>query len=623
MARGAAGLPEQAYRSLSRNPDVLPEEVLGEYEPVGEDLLGEGAFAVVRLLRRRRTGELFALKCVEKHQLRIRNMLDQAQQEVQIHHDLHHPNILRLLRVFDDRAYLYMLLEYCALGSLRKVLAQAPGGRFEEPEAACYIEQIVKGVMWMHQHAYVHRDLKLENMLVTASSELKICDFGWSADIHIEKLLKTVCGTEAYWAPEMWEGAAQDESVDLWALGCMLYEMLAGHPPFFAPDQEELRNKVLAVQFMYPPWFSNEACHAVASLLQREPRLRLRCSDLLTHAWLRKHCCVGGGAVPSGAQSPLHPQGRTPPSLTRGSVARDISVEFGEGSTIGGGRGRQTSRQQMVSRQASTGSCCCDVVHRPGGGAKPIPVEVMQGSGPQAISRAASPPPPNGPRRVSPSSLREARTLVHGEFASKELQSPLGGRSTTPQGGRFRLVSPVFTDQKEQRRWAWPITFHRQEYAHAPAASPSTPPVPMSSRMVKAGGRETSPPARPLPWQVPRLASPGPMSSPAAWVSGHGIRSPAPQLPIGNTLPPPLMLPMASAVGPTLPPFGLAGVPAGMMSGLFPQPVPVPPAVGMQPRRQCSRGTSAVLRPSPPLLMPPHHSFMSGIGGCGYVDAVF
>lgn len=276
--------------SLTRNPekDNLPAELLDEYELDGEELLGEGAFAVVRLMKHRVTGELFALKCLEKQPLKIRNMIAQMQREVRIQANLSHPNILRLLRVYDTTCYVYLLLEYCAQGPIRTLMLDLPDRRLEEPLAARYFEQIATGVAWMHGNSCVHRDLKLENMLVTDNDVVKICDFGWSAEMEIEKLLKTTCGTTAFWAPEIWESQPQDEAVDLWALGCLLYEMLAGHAPFHEQDQAALKQKVLAVEFGYPPWFSNEACHAVHILLQKDPASRVKCVDLLQHPWLQK-----------------------------------------------------------------------------------------------------------------------------------------------------------------------------------------------------------------------------------------------------------------------------------------------------------------------------------------------
>jgi len=277
--------------SLTRTPDWdnLPAALVERYEPRGHELLGEGAFAVVGVLRDRSTDELCACKVVEKYPMRIRNLILQMEREVRIQSSLRHPNILRLLAGFEDATYVYMVLEYCGRGQLRAILQQQPERRFEEPVAGGYFGQIVQGVEWMHRHSCVHRDLKLENMLLTEIGGVKICDFGWSAELEIEKLLKTLCGTTMYWAPELFKNEPQNESVDMWALGCLCYEMLSSHAPFFGGEQVELMNKVLAVQFTYPPWFSKEACHIIHCVLQRNPDHRVRCVGLLDHAWLKKH----------------------------------------------------------------------------------------------------------------------------------------------------------------------------------------------------------------------------------------------------------------------------------------------------------------------------------------------
>eukprot|EP00747_Dinoflagellata_sp_TGD_P166964 gnl/TRDRNA2_/TRDRNA2_190590_c0_seq1.p1 gnl/TRDRNA2_/TRDRNA2_190590_c0~~gnl/TRDRNA2_/TRDRNA2_190590_c0_seq1.p1 ORF type:complete len:610 (+),score=69.41 gnl/TRDRNA2_/TRDRNA2_190590_c0_seq1:135-1964(+) len=280
--------PRTLQLSLTQNPEKLPGELADAFEPIGEEMLGSGAYAVVKLLRRRTTGELFALKCVEKYPLQIRNMVFQMHREVRIQKSLNHPNILALVSHFEDESYVYMLLEYCAKGSLCQLIQQSVNKHFSEPEAAGFFEQIVSGVSWMHQHSCVHRDLKLENILLTQDGVVKICDFGWSADVEIKKMLKTTCGTTAYWAPEIFLGESQDKGVDMWALGCLLYEMVSGHPPFWqVQDPVVLKRKVLDVEFACPPWFSKDVCNLVSALLKRNPVHRISCQAALDHAWLR------------------------------------------------------------------------------------------------------------------------------------------------------------------------------------------------------------------------------------------------------------------------------------------------------------------------------------------------
>jgi len=286
--------------SLTRPPPELPPQLRAEFEG-DNDLLGEGAFAVVRRLRHRRTGEVVALKVVEKYPLHIRNMLPQLQREVRIQGNLQHRNILRLMSCLEDEAYVYMVLEHCAGGSLRSLCAQQPGYRLSEARAARYFAQILQGVDFMHQRLCVHRDLKPENMLLAGDDEVRICDFGWSAEVQIEQALRTTCGTPHYWPPELFEGNAQDVAVDLWALGTLIYELLVGHAPFWG-NMEELRRKVLAVDLRYPPGvLSHEAINLFYCLLQRDPRNRISASQLLAeHPWVRAALITSSAA---GAQS--------------------------------------------------------------------------------------------------------------------------------------------------------------------------------------------------------------------------------------------------------------------------------------------------------------------------------
>jgi hypothetical protein len=222
---------------------------------------------------------------------------------------------------------MFMLLEYCAKGSLHGLLTERATHRLEEPEAAGYFAQIVAGVGWMHRSSCVHRDLKLENMLLTEDNVIKVCDFGWSAEVEIEKMLKTVCGTTAYWSPEIWESEQQDEAVDLWALGCLLYELIAGHAPFHAEDQTKLGRKVLAVDFACPPWFSNEARHAVHCMIQREPRCRWRCEELSGHPWICAHRFSGGTAA-----LPAEPLAATVQQPSRSTISSPPQSRCGGGA---------------------------------------------------------------------------------------------------------------------------------------------------------------------------------------------------------------------------------------------------------------------------------------------------
>jgi len=274
--------------SLTKPPAVLPPALQKDFEIDGDELLGSGSFAVIQRLRHRATRQPAALKVVEKYPLKIREMLPQLKREVKIQGKLKHRHILQLLSCLEDDNYVYMLLEHCPGGSLWELCSTLPSRRLPEGQACVYFTQILSGVDHMHRHGCIHRDLKTENMLLTNNNEeIRICDFGWSAEAQIERALRTTCGTPKFWAPEIFENLPQTAAVDLWALGTLIYELLIGHAPFWGSN-EELRRKVLAVDFRYPPGLlSSGAVDLLHCLMVREPHRRIPAGKLLAeHIWV-------------------------------------------------------------------------------------------------------------------------------------------------------------------------------------------------------------------------------------------------------------------------------------------------------------------------------------------------
>mmetsp|Transcript_28785 Transcript_28785/g.61228 ORF Transcript_28785/g.61228 Transcript_28785/m.61228 type:complete len:968 (-) Transcript_28785:263-3166(-) len=299
--RANAPAPLQSF-SLTRPPAELPEELRREYQVEG-GLIGEGAFAVVRRLRHRETGRLLALKVVEKYPLRERNMIHQLHREVRIQKRVQHRYILHLLGSHECDMYMYLILEHCGGGTLRALCMQQPQCRLPEAASGRYFAQILQGVACLHQHDCVHRDLKPENMLLTDRDEVRICDFGWSAEVQREQALRTTCGTPQYWPPEIYEMADQGVGVDLWALGILVFELLVGHAPFWG-TREELRAKVLNVHLAWPErLFSPEAAGVFQSLLKRNPSERASAATLLERdPWVRQAL----QALEEGNPSPVH-----------------------------------------------------------------------------------------------------------------------------------------------------------------------------------------------------------------------------------------------------------------------------------------------------------------------------
>lgn len=167
--------------------------------------------------------------------------LPQLWAEIKIQRSLNHPNIVKLQECFEDEENVYMTLELCHSGSLMDMLRRRK--RFTESETRYFVVQLAGACHYMHSHQVIHRDLKLGNLLLDASMNLKVGDFGLAALIENPgERKKTICGTPNYIAPEVLFDTANGHSfeVDTWSVGVILYTLVIGRPPFQTKDVKEI-----------------------------------------------------------------------------------------------------------------------------------------------------------------------------------------------------------------------------------------------------------------------------------------------------------------------------------------------------------------------------------------------
>ncbi|CAN6466855.1 unnamed protein product [Victoria cruziana] len=178
------------------------------YEMVKD--IGAGNFGVARLVRDRRTKELFAVKYIERGQ----KIDENVQREIMNHRSLKHPNIVRFKEVLLTPTHLAIVMEYASGGELFERICNA--GRFSEDEARFFFQQLISGVSYCHSMEICHRDLKLENTLLDGSTapRVKICDFGYSKSAVLHSQPKSTVGTPAYIAPEVLARRQYDGKVE-------------------------------------------------------------------------------------------------------------------------------------------------------------------------------------------------------------------------------------------------------------------------------------------------------------------------------------------------------------------------------------------------------------------------
>lgn len=196
------------------------------------DLLGKGGFASVYRARCLRTYLEVAIKMIDKKLMAVNGMVNRVRQEVTIHSRLKHPSILELYTFFEDSDYVYLVLELAHNGELQRYIKNN-SPKITEEEAAHIMTQVVEGLIYLHSHNILHRDMSLANLLLTKDMRIKIADFGLATQLtRPDEKHMTMCGTPNYISPEVATRSSHGLEADVWGIGCMLYTLLTGKPPF-------------------------------------------------------------------------------------------------------------------------------------------------------------------------------------------------------------------------------------------------------------------------------------------------------------------------------------------------------------------------------------------------------
>lgn len=264
--------------------------VMERYEIVKD--IGSGNFGVAKLVKDKSSGELFAVKYIDRGQ----KIDEHVEREILNHRSLKHPNIIRFKEVLLTETHLAIVMEYAAGGELFDRICTA--GRFSEDEARFYFRQLISGVSYCHSMQICHRDLKLENTLLDESStpRLKICDFGYSKSSVLHSQPKSTVGTPAYIAPEVLSKKEYDGKIaDVWSCGVTLYVMLVGAYPFEDPDDprnfRKTLTRILGVQYSIPDYVrvSMDCRHLLSRIFVDNPEKRITIAEIQKHPWFVKN----------------------------------------------------------------------------------------------------------------------------------------------------------------------------------------------------------------------------------------------------------------------------------------------------------------------------------------------
>ncbi|KAG9351764.1 hypothetical protein JZ751_023015 [Albula glossodonta] len=253
--------------------------------------LGEGSFAKVREGLHAMTGEKVAVKVIDKRKAKKDSYVTKnLRREGQIQQMIRHPNITQLLDVLETENSYYLVMELCPGGNLMNRIYEKK--RLEEKEAQKYVRQLVMAVEHLHRAGVVHRDLKIENLLLDENDNIKLIDFGLSNCAGIlgySDPFSTQCGSPAYAAPELLSRKKYGPKVDVWSIGVNMYAMLTGTLPFTVEpfSLRALHQKMVDKEMNpLPPQLSTDAVSLVKHLLEPDPSKRPNIHQVMSDPWL-------------------------------------------------------------------------------------------------------------------------------------------------------------------------------------------------------------------------------------------------------------------------------------------------------------------------------------------------
>jgi len=252
--------------------------------------VGAGAYATVRFGLHKETGKKVAIKVYEKFKLLDPQRRKSVRCEIRLMERLRHPNIVVFHDALDTPKQIYIIMDFAGGGSLHHLLKKRTGRRLDEMQAKRVFFQVGQGINYLHERHIVHRDVKLENLLLDESGTVKIIDFGFSTILPPGKKLKIFCGTPSYMSPEI---VARKEysgfCADIWAMGVLLYALLCGTFPFKAQNDRDLYRKIVRGVFHIPDHVGEMTRSLLNRILTPDMSRRMTVDDVLNDVWFSSH----------------------------------------------------------------------------------------------------------------------------------------------------------------------------------------------------------------------------------------------------------------------------------------------------------------------------------------------
>ena len=258
-------------------------------------VIGTGTFSTVFLYKNNYSNKYYAVKYMKKKKIiETCATLESVYKEISIQSKITHENIVKLYSSNEKEKDFSLVMEYVPGGNLFKKIHKQKG--LNEDDAFKYFIQVCNAIYFLHKNDIIHRDIKPENLLLNSEgTKVKLCDFGWCCEVEIGNR-KTFCGTFEYMAPEIIKEEPYNKSIDIWALGVLLYEMLYGYSPFHAQEKTEdkatevLKN-ILSKKITFPldKQISKPCIDLIRKMVEPNINERINIRDVLKSEFVQQY----------------------------------------------------------------------------------------------------------------------------------------------------------------------------------------------------------------------------------------------------------------------------------------------------------------------------------------------
>ena len=267
------------------NAGLEPESKITDFEKDKE--IGKGGFGLVWKVTHKKTQKVYCIKVIEKSGIIQQKLEDHMNREIEIMYILNHPHCLRLKNHFEDDQNFYLVMPLAHKGQLYRVLRKFR--KFDERTAAQILRETISALQYLHSFKppIIHRDIKPENLLLNNGGRVLLADFGWS-NFSDGDVRKTFCGTPEYIAPEMLLKKGHDTRVDIWSIGVLMFELLAGYSPFVAKNNQDLYQNIRRLKIQWPKDMPPLAKNLIGKILKLNPLDRPSLQEILDHQWFKQ-----------------------------------------------------------------------------------------------------------------------------------------------------------------------------------------------------------------------------------------------------------------------------------------------------------------------------------------------